>query len=45
MTVWRFALAYAGLEEVLPAVQHHMAISRLPYVERAAALKVCMCRL
>lgn len=42
VSLWSFVLAYAGLEEVLPAVQHHMAISRLPYAEREAMLKVFM---
>lgn len=39
VSLWSFVLAYAGLEEVLPVVQHHMAISRLPYAEREAMLK------
>ena len=48
-TVWRFTLAYSTVDSLMPLVHEQLAISRLPYGERAAALQVrrgslqCVC--
>ncbi len=39
-TVWRFTLTYSTIDSLMPLVHEQLAISRLPYGERAAALQV-----
>ena len=39
-TVWRFTLTYSTIDGLMPLVHEQLAISRLPYGERAAALQV-----
>ena len=39
-TVWRFTLTYSTMDSLMPLVHEQLAISRLPYGERAAALQV-----
>jgi hypothetical protein len=40
VSLWTFTMAHVSLEDVLPLVQTHMAVSRLPYQERLEALQV-----
>ena len=39
-TVWRFTLTYSTIDSLMPLVHEQLAISRLPYGERPAALQV-----
>ena len=39
-TVWSFTLTYSSIDSLMPLVHEQLAISRLPYGERAGALQV-----